>query len=114
VNAVFDRELIKGSSSLILLQLLAERDMYGYELTKEMEQRSAAELSFKQGTLYPALHKLENKGLITAYWKPQAKGPDRKYYAITDEGRHMLQQKTREWQNFVSVMARVMGEPNET
>jgi PadR family transcriptional regulator PadR len=107
---MFNRELVKGSSSLLILQLLSERDMYGYEIAKEMERRSEASLLF-EGTLYPALQKLEQKGLISSYWKAQESGPDRKYYAITPEGRVRLREKTSEWQRFVSVMGKVLGGP---
>lgn len=111
---MFNRELIKGSTSLLLLQLLSEKDMYGYELVKVMEVRSDAHLSFKEGTLYPALHKLEDQGLIVSYWKAQEKGPDRKYYAITEEGKEILKNKTSEWKQFIAVIAKVMrGQEHE-
>lgn len=106
---MFNRELVKGSTSLLLLQLLGERDMYGYELVKELEKRSANEFSFKEGTLYPALHKLEKQEYIECYWQEQEKGPARKYYRITDAGRDMLLEKMHEWNNFVSVMNKVIG-----
>lgn len=106
---MFNRELVKGSTSLLLLQLLEERDMYGYELVKELENRSGNEFSVKEGTLYPALHKLEKQEYIECYWKEQEKGPARKYYKITEAGKEMLMEKTREWNDFVSVMNRMMG-----
>ena len=109
---MFNRELVKGSTSLLLLQLLGERDMYGYELVKELEKRSANEVSFKEGTLYPALHKLEKQEYVEYYWQEQEKGPARKYYRITDAGRAMFQEKTQEWHDFVSVMNKVMGRKN--
>jgi PadR family transcriptional regulator, regulatory protein PadR len=107
---MFNRELVKGSTSLILLQLLNERDMYGYELVKELEKRSDQGLSVKEGTLYPALHKLEKQEYIECYWCEQVKGPARKYYRITAPGKEMLNEKTREWRDFVKVMNKVMGE----
>jgi PadR family transcriptional regulator, regulatory protein PadR len=106
---MFNRELVKGSTSLILLQLLNERDMYGYELVKELEQRSDNGLSVKEGTLYPALHKLEKQEYIECYWQEQEKGPARKYYRITKAGVEVLNEKTREWQDFVKVMNKVIG-----
>jgi PadR family transcriptional regulator PadR len=106
---MFNRELVKGSTSLIMLQLLNERDMYGYELVKELEKRSDNDFSVKEGTLYPALHKLEKQGYIECYWKEQEKGPARKYYTITSEGRELLDERTREWHDFVRVMNKVMG-----
>lgn len=66
---MFDRELVKGSTSLLVLQLLNERDMYGYELVKEMDYRSDHNLQMKEGTLYPALHKLEKKNILSAIGK---------------------------------------------
>jgi DNA-binding PadR family transcriptional regulator len=109
---MFNRELVKGSTSLILLQLLNERDMYGYELVKELEQRSDNGLSVKEGTLYPALHKLEKQEYIEFYWQEQEKGPARKYYRITNAGKAMLNEKTKEWQEFVKVMNKVIGRSN--
>jgi PadR family transcriptional regulator, regulatory protein PadR len=106
---MFNRELIKGSTSLIVLQLLVDRDMYGYELVKEMELRSGNTLEVKEGTLYPALHKLEEKGLIESYWEEQMKGPARKYYKITKDGQSILQSKTKEWGAFVHMMNQVLG-----
>ncbi len=109
---MFNRELVKGSTSLLLLQLLEERDMYGYELVKELEKRSGNEFSVKEGTLYPALHKLEKQEYIECYWQEQEKGPARKYYRITVAGKEMLLEKTNEWNNFVSVMNKLMGRKN--
>ncbi|OIJ15569.1 PadR family transcriptional regulator [Anaerobacillus arseniciselenatis] len=106
---MFNRELVKGSTSLLLLQFLNERPMYGYELVKEMEKRSDNALSMKEGTMYPCLHKLEEKMYIESYWQEQPKGPRRKYYKITAEGIEVLQQKNKEWSDFVKVMNQVLG-----
>ena len=72
---MFNRELVKGSTSILVLQLLNERDMYGYELVKEMAKRSDDQLQMKEGTLYPALHKMEKQDYVEHYWKQQEKGP---------------------------------------
>ncbi|MFA9560566.1 PadR family transcriptional regulator [Evansella sp. AB-rgal1] len=106
---MFNRELVKGSTSLLLLQLLAEKDMYGYEIVKEMEKRSDKAFQVKEGTLYPALHKLEKQEVIEAYWLDQQKGPSRKYYRITENGQEILRQKTKEWKSFVSAIEKVIG-----
>ncbi|KAB8139460.1 PadR family transcriptional regulator [Gracilibacillus oryzae] len=106
---MFDRELVKGSTSLLVLQLLQERDMYGYELVKEMDRRSDHNLQLKEGTLYPALHKLEKQEYIECYWQNQEKGPARKYYRITDEGTSILEAKTKEWHRYVQVMNNLIG-----
>lgn len=106
---MFNRELVKGSTSLLVLQLLNERDMYGYELVKEMDQRSEHHLQMKEGTLYPALHKLERQEYIEHYWKNQEKGPARKYYRITEQGLEILQERTSEWHRYVQVINNLIG-----
>lgn len=106
---MFNRELVKGSTSLLVLQFLKERDMYGYELVKEIEKRSDYHLQMKEGSLYPGLHKLEKQEYIDSYWKEQEKGPARKYYRITEQGEEILQERTSEWHRYVEVMAKVIG-----
>ncbi|WP_413382077.1 PadR family transcriptional regulator [Alkalihalobacillus sp. 1P02AB] len=106
---MFDRELVKGSTSLLVLQLLSTGDMYGYQIVKEMKKRSENALEVKEGTLYPGLHKLEDKGFIESYWKEQEKGPARKYYRITAEGQELLESKTKEWNLFVKMINQVLG-----
>ncbi|MFA1819345.1 PadR family transcriptional regulator [Virgibacillus oceani] len=101
---MFNRELVKGSTSLLVLQLLNERDMYGYELVKEMDRRSEHNLQVKEGTLYPALHKMEKQEYIACYWQHREKGPARKYYRITDQGKEMLEERIAEWFRYVQVM----------
>ncbi|MBM7713916.1 PadR family transcriptional regulator [Siminovitchia sp. FSL H7-0308] len=106
---MFDRELLKGSTSLLILQLLGDRPMYGYEIAKVMEQRSDHTLRVREGTLYPALHKLEQQGYIDSYWEQQKKGKPRKYYRLTTEGVKMLEAKTKEWTLFSNMMDRMLG-----
>lgn len=106
---MFRRELVKGSTSLLILQLLNERDMYGYQLVKEIEMRSNNHLQMKEGTLYPALHKLEKQEYIEHYWEEQKKGPARKYYRITKEGKQILMERTSEWHQYVRVMNHLIG-----
>ncbi|MCM3240018.1 helix-turn-helix transcriptional regulator [Heyndrickxia oleronia] len=107
---MFNRELVKGSTSLLLLHLLDEQDMYGYQLAREMERRSEEALHVKEGTLYPALKKLEEKGYIDSYWVEQEKGPARKYYRISEDGKVVLLQKSKEWNRFVGVISKMLGE----
>jgi len=106
---MFNRELVKGSTSILILQLLNERDMYGYELVREIEHRSDNNLLMKEGTLYPALHKLEKQEYIECYWQDQKKGPARKYYKITEPGRLILTERTSEWHRYVQVMNDLIG-----
>lgn len=84
--------------------------MYGYQLAREMERRSEEALHVKEGTLYPALKKLEEKGYIDSYWVEQEKGPARKYYRISEDGKVVLLQKSKEWNRFVGVISKMLGE----
>ena len=64
-----NKELVKGSTSMLVLGVLEEKEMYGYQIIKELEQRSETVFSLKEGTLYPILHVLEQDGFLEAYWE---------------------------------------------
>lgn len=104
-----NKELLKGSTVILLLTVLNEREMYGYELIKEIENKSDEVFVMKEGTLYPILHNLESEGLLNAYWSQQD-GRKRKYYQITDEGKRKLQEKKKEWIRFRTAVDTVIGE----
>ncbi|WP_211747790.1 PadR family transcriptional regulator [Paenibacillus sp. Marseille-Q4541] len=104
-----NKELLKGSTVILLLTVLNEREMYGYELIKEIEKKSDQVFVMKEGTLYPILHTLESEGLLNSYWSQQD-GRKRKYYQITDEGKSQLQEKTKEWVRFRTAVDTVIGE----
>lgn len=94
------RELLKGSTETLLLSLLVEEAMYGYQIAREMERRSNGYFAFKEGTLYPALHRLERVGLLQGSWQENAVNQLRRYYAITREGREALAALQAEWRRF--------------
>lgn len=96
----YERELLKGSTDSILLYLISTQPMYGYQIIKELEKRSNGYFQFKEGTLYPALHRLEKAGLIKGQWKKLSNGQDRRYYSITDKGVLALNEKLQMWQKF--------------
>ena len=73
------KELSKGSSSLLVLSVLESKDMYGYQIIKEIELRSEKVFSFKEGTLYPILHTFEKDGFVKSYWDESEQGRKRKY-----------------------------------
>lgn len=104
-----DRELLKGSVSLLLLNLLSRGDMYGYEILQEASRRSANAFQFKEGTLYPALHQLEKKGLIKADWRTGDNGRERKYYSLTAKGRKAARDYERQWHHLNDVVTAVLG-----
>lgn len=103
-------EMLKGSTSLILLSLLSEKEMYGYEITEKVKEISEGYLSYKEGTLYPALKRLEMKGLVESYWQKSSDGPRRKYYRLTRTGKKVLGDQKREWNMFQKVMHRIVGD----
>ena len=105
-----NKELLKGSTTILILSLLNRKDMYGYEMIKEMEIRSNNVFSFKEGTLYPILHGLENENCIESYWDSGEGKRKRKYYRITEEGKGMLKQKEDEWKLFSTTVNQVLGE----
>lgn len=102
------KEMLKGSTGTLILTLLQDRPLYGYELIKELEQRSQGVFLLKEGTLYPILHAMENEHWVEAYWK-KVDGRSRKYYRILDEGKHKLQEKKSEWRLFKGAVDAVLG-----
>ncbi|WP_066062954.1 PadR family transcriptional regulator [Neobacillus soli] len=92
-----DRELLKGSIEILLLSLLVEVDCYGYEMTKKLRVLSDEAYHMNEGTLYPALKRLKNKGCVTSYWSQELDGNRRKYYSITEDGRKILTEKLNNW-----------------
>lgn len=104
-----DKGLIGGSTNLMLLSILEQRDYYGYEIIKEIEQRSNSVFQFKEGTLYPVLHKMEGQGLISSYRMKGVNGKDRKYYKITSSGLKQLEQEKVKWTKFITSVERVVG-----
>ncbi|MEH7343863.1 PadR family transcriptional regulator [Bacillus sp. JJ1532] len=91
-----DREMLKGSIDLLLLSLINQRDLYGYEITKLLKQLSDDQYEMSEGTLYPALKRLEKKQLIESYWSETPSGR-RKYYKISNSGTKELEKKQKDW-----------------
>lgn len=98
------RELVKGNIDSLLLSLVGQQPIYGYQLLKELEKRSQGYFKFKEGTLYPALHRLERSGLITGKWQMLPSGRQRRYYYLTDKGNRLLVVKRSQWQDFSMAM----------
>lgn len=102
------KELLKGSTTMLILNLLENQAMYGYQMIKELKKKSENIFELKEGTLYPILHGLEEKNLITSYWD-NASGKNRKYYLITETGKQSLREKEREWKAFYLGVNKVIG-----
>ena len=97
-------ELIKGGIDSLLLCLISQQPMYGYQIIRELEGRSEGYFKFKEGTLYPALHRLERTGLVRGRWQLLPGGRQRRYYHITEKGRYSLVDKRCQWQDFLAAM----------
>ncbi len=102
-----DKTLLAGSTGMMLLKLLEKEDMYGYQMTEELKRRSNDLFALKAGTLYPLLHSLETKGYVRSYLGMVA-GRERRYYALTKEGRSHLTEKQAEWKEFSGAVSRVL------
>jgi len=100
----YRREMLKGSTETLLLSLLKNQPMYGYQIIKELEEKSQGYFRFREGTLYPALHRLEATGLIRGRWEQHSSGKKRRYYSLTEKGLEWLEAKVAEWWGFSSAV----------
>ncbi|MDM7998422.1 MAG: PadR family transcriptional regulator [Dehalococcoidia bacterium] len=108
----YGKELLKGSTETLLLSLLKRQPMYGYQIIKELESKSGGYFKFREGTLYPALHRLEAAKLIKGSWRKLPSGKERRYYELTERGLALLQQKVEEWRGFSSAVSLIMEPAN--
>lgn len=103
-----EKSLVSGSMTMLILKLLSEKDMYGYEMIDTLRQKSQNVFELKAGTLYPLLHSLEDKGLLTVY-EQGAGGKTRKYYSLTKQGQGLLAKKTEEWKTYATAVGHVLA-----
>ncbi len=104
-----DPDLIRGTLNTILLEAISRRPMYGYEICKLVNTKTEGYFDLREGSLYPALHRLERDGLLKAYWEQTDGGRRRKYYQITDSGGEVLARKRTEWRDFAGAVERVLA-----
>ena len=102
-----EKSLVSGSMTMLILKLLSEKDMYGYEMIDTLRQKSQNVFELKAGTLYPLLHSLEDKGFLTVY-EQEAAGKTRKYYSLTRQGRGFLEKKVEEWKEYSAAVTNVI------
>jgi len=103
-----DKSLVSGSMSMLVMKLLENGDMYGYQMIEELRRRSDDSFHLKAGSLYPLLHSLEEKGFVTAFEKSSDSGKTRRYYHLTREGGKVLREKESKWENYVKAVQRVL------
>lgn len=90
-------QLVRGATPMLVLAVLRDQELYGYQIAHEIRERSGGAFAPSEGSLYPALHRLEADGALTAIWRDSDRGPRRRYYQITKEGGATLAAQEREW-----------------
>jgi PadR family transcriptional regulator, regulatory protein PadR len=99
---------VQGMLDLLLLKILALEPMHGWAIGQRLKQVSGDDLQVSDGSLYPALHKLEQHGLVAAAWRRSDQGRRAKFYALTRKGRRHLEQERENWQRLSSAISRVV------
>lgn len=103
-----EKSLVSGSMTLLVLKLLEDGDLYGYQMIAELRRRSDDTFRLRAGTLYPLLHGLEEKGLVSAYERTADSGKARRYYHLTRQGRDALREKEDAWNTYARAVGRVL------
>lgn len=103
-----DKNLLSGSTTMLILKLLEEKDMYGYEMIETLQKRSDNVFELKAGTLYPLLHGMQEKGFLTVY-EEEALGKVRKYYRLTKEGKKELRAREEAWTQYAGAISNVLS-----
>jgi PadR family transcriptional regulator PadR len=101
-------DLIQGTLDLLILKTVAHGPIHGYGIAQRILLTSKEILQVQQGSLYPALHRLQHKGLLKSEWKESGNGPMAKYYSLTPAGRKHLQAEIGEWQRYTGAIALVL------
>ena len=104
-----DSKLLSGTVEMLIVQVISTGPTYGYEITQQTLERSRGTFELKEGSLYPALHRLERAKLLDSYWVELESGRRRKYYRLTAKGGEALAEKREEWQEFVGAINGVLG-----
>ena len=103
-----NKSLMTGSTTMLILKLLEEKDMYGYQMIEELAKKSDDTFALKAGTLYPLLHNLEVKSMLESYDSNADSNRVRKYYSITNKGKKLLHEKKKEWSVYTSAVNNIM------
>lgn len=104
------QQLTKGVTEPLLLYLINEIPMYGYQIIKELEKRTTGYFKLTGGTIYPALQRLEKKGLVIGKWQQITQRQGRRYYQVTKKGQETLVNRLSEWKDFSMMVNMLMGE----
>ena len=101
-------DLLQGTLDLLILKTLAPGPHHGWGVSQRIQQMSRDVLQVNQGSLYPALHRLERGGLVRSEWQIMSEGPPRKYYRITEAGRATLRESAAQWADFSHNLLRLL------
>jgi transcriptional regulator len=104
-----DLDLVRGTVDLLVLKTIAVGPLHGYAIASRLKDRSDGELLVEEGALYPALHRLEARGLVEAEWGITPTGRRARYYALTREGRRHLRRETAIWRRYVLAVGKVLA-----
>ena len=94
-------QLLKGTTPLLVLTVIGDGELYGYEIAQRIRELSGGAFAPSEGSLYPALHRLEAEGALQAVWRESDRGPRRRYYRLTERGGAQLRESRSEWDSFV-------------
>ena len=103
-----DAELLQGTLDMLILKIAALRPIHGYAIAQRIQQISAEAIQIRQGSLYPALYRLENRGWLKSEWKTTEGGREAKYYAVTKAGKRQLESETAGWQRLCAAISLVL------
>lgn len=103
-----DGEMLKGTLDMMILRTLVGGAAHGHTIAKIIERSSEEVLEVEQGSLYPALHRLENRGLLAADWKETETGREAKFYRLTRKGRGQLDTETASWQRLAEAVSLIL------
>jgi len=102
-------ELLKGTLDVLILKALSGGSMHGYGVSRYLREASLEAFDVQEGALYPALRRLESRGLLRSHWDRTETGRRARFYTLTDEGRAELLRSVRSWRSYADAMARVLG-----
>jgi PadR family transcriptional regulator PadR len=102
-------EFLKGTLDMLILKVVALGPIHGYAISQRIQQISKDVFQVQQGSLYPALHRLEDRDWLEAEWKPTETGREAKFYRLTRKGRRQLETEVRNWEQITGAVALILG-----
>ena len=106
---MISKDLVAASAKPLILSILLEGESYGYEIIQRVRELSAGQIEWKEGMLYPVLHRLKERGLIDSEWRIADSGRRRRYYYLKDKGREALEAEKEQWMTVHSTLIKLWG-----